>query len=97
MRKQLQATGDSHIEAQYRNLVAVTKKFVKSDKENHHLSKYNSDQTPKGAWKATRSIFGQDTTTAPRAIELEDKPWVNNPKQLANLFAKHYSNKVKKL
>ena len=96
MRKQLQASGDLQLEAQYRYLVAAVKR-VKTDNKNHHLSKYEADQTPKGAWKATRSIFGQDTTTAPRAIELEDKPWVNNPKQLANLFAKHYSNKVKKL
>ena len=97
MRKQLQTFGDPQLEAQYRELVVDFKKRVKTDKKNHHPSKYHADQTPKAAWKATRSILGQDSTTAPKAIELEDGYWVNNPKQMADLFAKHYTNKVKTL
>ena len=97
MRKQLQGTRDLQLETQYKELVGEVKKRVKTDKKNHHLAKYETDQTPKGAWKAARSILGQDSTTSPRAIELEDGSWVNNQKQMADIFAKHYNDKVKKL
>ena len=37
MRKQQQVAGDPQLESQYRELVAVTKKSVKTDKKNPHL------------------------------------------------------------
>ena len=65
MRRQLRGTEGLQVDSPCSELMNTVRERVKTEKSDHHLAKYNAEQTQKGAWKATRSILGQDYNFSP--------------------------------
>ena len=78
-----------------RNLV---KKYLEKDKKDYFDKKFNSEnnKTTKNIWSTVYETLKSVKNLAPTKLKVNGKI-LNNPKEMANQFAKIFSNKTKKI